>query len=361
MGTKYKRIDSTKRSMLISSKNMFEIIGRELGKEKEMAEYRRLFDGTAASAEMLQDYPVHIDFELNFICNYRCPFCVMSLPEPERNQWGDPNQTLSFEAYKKIIDEGVEKGLRSVQFNGNNEPLTVQDLPEFISYARNKGIVDIIFNTNGSLLDTTKAHQLIDSGVTRLMISLDAFKKETYERYRVRGNYEKVKENVLNFLRIRNEKGSVLPLVRLSFLVHTHNIDELSDFITFWKDKVDFFALQSLRDVFTFDKKRSKELRQLFEVDEEKIDDFFTCPQPFLRAMVRHNGDVLPCCSSHGMKLVIGNIHESSLYEIWNGDRAAMIRDRVNDPENQPEACQKCRQGSTKNFNLEEYSRLLEQ
>ena len=360
MTMKYKRIDSTKRSMLISSKNMFDIIGRELGKEKEMQEYRQIFDGTASSAKMLQDYPVHIDFELNFICNYRCPFCVMSLPESELNEWGDPKQKLSFEAYKTVIDQGVEKGLRSVQFNGNNEPLTVEELPRFIQYARDKGLVDIIFNTNGSLLDSAKANQLMDSGVTRLMISLDAFKKETYEKYRVRGNYETVKNNILNFIKIRNDKGSVLPLIRLSFLVHSHNIDELSDFVNFWKDKVDFFALQSLRDVFTFDDKRSKQMRQLFDVDEEKIDEFFICPQPFLRAMVRHNGDVLPCCSSHGMKLVIGNIHENSLHEIWNGDRANKVRLLVNDRQNQPEVCKKCRQGSTKNFNLEEYSKILE-
>ena len=42
MPIKFKRIDSTKRSLLISSKNMFEIIGHELGKEEEFREYRRL-------------------------------------------------------------------------------------------------------------------------------------------------------------------------------------------------------------------------------------------------------------------------------------------------------------------------------
>jgi len=359
MTTEFKRMDSTQRSLLVSSKRMFEIIGKELGKEKEFKEYRRLFNEATDKAALVQDFPIHIEVELNFLCNYRCPFCVISLPEEERKEWGDPTKKLSFDTYKKIIDEGVQHGLKSVQFNGNNEPLTERQLPKFIKYAVDKGILDISFNTNGSLLDKKISEELIDAGVTRLMVSVDAFKKETYEKYRVGGNYETVKNNILNFLKIRNKKGKVLPLVRISYIVHSNNIDELPDFIDYWKDKVDFFALQSLRDVFTFDKKRSKELRKLFKIDESKIDKFYVCPQPFFRAFIRNNGDVLPCCSAYAMKMVIGNIYEDTLYNIWNGEKMKEVRRRVNDIKNQPFVCKKCREGATKNYDLNEFSERL--
>ena len=360
MPIKFKRIDSTKRSLLISSKNMFEIIGHELGKEEEFREYRRLFNDGVAKAELVQNYPIHIDFEFNFKCNYRCPWCIMSLSKEEWKEWGDYTKTISLETFKKVIDEGVERGLKSIGVNGNNEPLTVKDLPKYIKYASDKGVLDIMFNTNGSLLDPKKSHELIEAGVTRLMISVDAFKKETYEKYRIGGNYENVKNNILNFLKIRNEENRVLPLLRLSYIVHSKNIDELPDFIEYWKDKADFFSLQSLRDVFALEfDKRSEELRRVFKVDETKIDDFYICPQPFVRVTIRNNGDVVPCCSVHGMKLVVGNIYDNSLYEIWNGEKIKMIRNKVNDIHNQPEMCKKCRAGATRNFDLEKYQEKL--
>jgi radical SAM protein with 4Fe4S-binding SPASM domain len=342
MTTKYKRLDSSRISLLLSNKDMFNVIGKELGREDEFREYRRLFDESARDFKVMQKFPVHVDFEINFRCNYKCIFCTMSLPTDELKEWGDNTKSISLNEFKKIIDQGVKNGLKSVGFNGFNEPLTVPNLTEYIRYARDSKLLDIIFNTNGSLLTEDKARDLIDSGVTRIMISLDAFKKETYEQFRIGGDYDRVKTNILNLLKIRNSLGKVLPLVRLSFIANKNNVEELPDFIAFWKDKVDFFSIQSLGDPFLSNKNRSDKFRNLFKVNKAEL-DFWDCPQPFMRVLIRHNGDVIPCCSFAGMKLIVGNINKQSLFEIWNGTRIENIRQNVNNKDKQPKTCKACR------------------
>lgn len=354
-----KRVDSTKRSLLVSRQNIHEIIGKALGREKEFNEYRYLFE-EATKAKLITNYPIHLDFELNFICNIKCHFCILSLPKEKLLEWGDPEIKLSFKSFKKVIDEGVEKGLKSIGVHGNNEPLTVPDLPRYVAYARDKGVLDIFFNSNGLLLTPKKARELIDAGMTRMGISVDAFTAATYERYRIGGDYEKLRNNIFNLIEIKKRSGKVLPIIRLSYVVHENNIHELDDFINYWKGKVDLFAFQSLRDFFLYNGDISKKFRKLFKVDETKIDCFFVCPQPFQRMFVRNNGDVLPCCSAYGMKLVMGNIHHESIYDIWNGEKMREHRRILNNPNLQPEACRKCRTGSTQNFNIEElYAKLL--
>lgn len=355
MDKNYKRSDSTKRSILTSNKDFFELVGQEIGKPKEFKAYRDLFDKSTADSKQYQNYPVHIDFELNFICNIKCTFCIQSLDNKKIKEWGDKKQHISFETFKLIIDDGVKNGLRSVAFNGTNEPLTIKDLDKYIRYAKDSGILDIMFNSNGLLLTKDISRKLIDSGLTRIMISVDAFSKEGYEKQRIGGDYDKLVKNILDFIELRNSMGAKLPLIRLSFLAHAHNIHEIEPFLEFWRDKVDFFALQSLRDAFLLDEEKSNEFREYFDIDTEKIEEFFNCPQPFVRVMVRNNGDVIPCCSFYGMKLPIGNIYNQSIYEIYNGEKMQEIRRVVNSKEEQPEACRMCRSGSTVNYDLSKY------
>lgn len=359
MEENYSREDQSKKSLLASNVDFFKLVGEEIGRPKEFKEYREIFDKSTRDCKSYQDFPIHIDFELNFICNIKCTFCTHSLDDEKIKEWGDKKQKVTFETFKKIIDEGMPKGLRSIAFNGTNEPLTVKDLDKYIKYAKDSGVLDIMFNTNGLLLTKEISKKLIESGLTRLMISIDAFKKETYEEQRIGANYEKLVENILNFLEVRKEMGAKLPLVRLSFLAHANNIDEIEPFIEFWKDKIDFFAFQRLSDAFMYDEEKSESFREEFKMGEVEKDEFFDCSQPFVRVMIRNNGDVLPCCVFYGMKLPIGNIYENSLYDIYNGDAMKKIKQTVNDPDKQSEACRVCRSCTPIDFDLDQYTAKL--
>ena len=139
----------------------------------------------ASQLKLVQDYPIHIDFELHYGCNLKCQQCILQMDGSQL----DPKHPyhilkkkgkISFEKFKEIIDEGTKYGLSSITLGVNNEPLMDKNIVKFIKYASEKGIEDIIIITNGILLDEELAKALLDSGLTKLYFSVDAAKENTY-------------------------------------------------------------------------------------------------------------------------------------------------------------------------------------
>jgi MoaA/NifB/PqqE/SkfB family radical SAM enzyme len=213
----YKRKDSSQISELISVKrNPHTIIAEVVG--SEFGEYRRTWERAVKFEERLV-YPLHMDFEISSICNLRCNMCVMSLSKEESVKYGSgiSEKKLRFETFKAIIDKGVLLGLKSINFNGVNEPLLQKDIVKWIEYAKRRGVLDIMFNTNGVLLNEDMSERLIKSGLTRIMISLDAATSETYKKVRGSDDYHIVKGNIERFIDIRKRLGLTLPIVRYHF------------------------------------------------------------------------------------------------------------------------------------------------
>ena len=322
--TGFEAADSRHVSRLISAKgDPNQIIAAEVG--PAYWDYRRRWE-LARKFRLRPPFPLHVDYELFYRCNLRCPICIMSLPPKERRRWGDPARSLSLETVRRLLDEGAAGGQAAVGLNGICEPLLSPDLPEIIRYARSKGMVDVMFNTNGLLLDEAVSRELILSGLTRIMISLDAATEGTYRRIRVGSDFERVTENVRRFVRLRREMGSRLPIVRVSFCVTSLNEHELEDFVKTWSPVADFFSIQQYGNTFegSYARDRSRLFPERHRYDPQGNQ---RCGQPWKRIMVRHNGEVMPCCDASGLSLVVGSIYESSLAEIWQGPAAERIRE----------------------------------
>ena len=320
----YERKDSSRISELVSTKkDPHEIIAEVAG--PAYTEYRKIWE-SAVRFESKVTYPLHIDFEMTAACNLKCQMCVMKLPNEDRIAYSTPGEKLPFEMFKKIIDEGVPCGLKSVGLNAINEPLLSKDLVKWIAYAKEKGVLDIMFNTNGVLLNEKIAEQLIKSGLTRIMISIDAATAETYKRVRRSDDYELIKMNVENFIALRNRLGCTLPIVRLSFVKMSNNIHELQQFLELWQDKVDFFSIQRYGNPFVPGEKDYEECEEL-HVDKEIEDIGFKCPQPWAKMVVKANGDLNPCCGLQGPKLVYGNAHKDRIEDVWNSSRMDLLRE----------------------------------
>jgi radical SAM protein with 4Fe4S-binding SPASM domain len=287
-------------------------------------DYRRRWD-LARTFQERPDFPIQVDYELFYRCNLRCPICLMSLPAEEKARWGDPSVSLDIGVIKKLLDEGAAQGQVAVGLNGICEPLLSPDLVEIIRYAKSLGMLDIMFNTNGLLLDETISRALVTSGLTRLMISIDAVNQDTYAQIRVGSDLNIVTKNVKRFIRLRNRMGLTLPIVRVSFCVTRMNEHELDDFMAAWSEVADFFSIQHYGN--TFDGEYALDRSRLFP-KHHRYDPGPAprCGQPWKRVMIRHNGDVIPCCDASGLDLVIGNIHQHSLSEIWRGPQAESIR-----------------------------------
>jgi len=301
----------------------------------DFLEYR---ENWKASQEFTKefDFPLYILTELTFSCNYRCPQCILG-DKDETKKFKPETPQMSMELFRKITNEGEKHGCKSLCLNHTNEPLLVKDLTDRIHYAREHGFVDILMNTNGELLTQELSGKLIKSGLTRLMVSIDANSSDTFKKIRVGGDFDLVRKNTLNFIKIRNQMGLKLPLVRTSFVLQAGNKFELEAFEDYWKDRVDYVHIQRFSKPYdTADDSRisNKNLKS------EKI---FRCDQPNNRIVIRSDGQVLPCCSWYSYEIPVGNINDSSIYEIWNAKPMKDLR-RIHYDGNYQlnETCKKC-------------------
>ena len=294
-----KKANTNDITTVINKKDIHQIV-RKYNDKEAFDEYRRLW-AESYKLDKVPDFPIQLDFELNYSCNFRCPMCTWSVESTKgmgKETWFD------FEVYKEVIDEGVKRGLKVIRMNYINEPLIRPDLVKFISYARKAGILDIYFSTNGSLLNKKISKALIKSGLTRLQVSLDAHTEQTYETIR-KSSYtlKQVTKNINNFIRMRDETfQSELPTLRVNFVKTETNENELDDFISYWKERADAIGVQDLVNII----KPSD-----FEGKETPAKQF-QCPQPFNHLAIRYNGHILPCCTFFGAELPIARLESKT-------------------------------------------------
>ena len=304
------------------------VLSSELG--PHFAEYRKLWykSGRVDSP----DFPIHIDFELNDKCNQSCKMCPRNEKmHPDINYELNTKAVLNFETFARIIDEGVPRGLKSVNLGAFAEPMIHKDLFKMLKYARDAGVVDTRIVTNGTLLDR-HINDVFDSGLVNLFVSVDAFSEDKYRE--IRGSpIEKVRGGLLKFLEEKKSRGATLPIVRVSFVDMNRNSEEKQQFIDFWRDKVDFIDIQVF-DNFNID------ITKPYDMSKPKKWD---CESPWVRMSVIANGDVLPCCSFFGRNVPVGNVMKNSMSEIWKGEGMRKVRSGVvEDSLKNCSICQRC-------------------
>lgn len=276
--------------------------------KKEWDKFRSMM--AAASDLQEHSHPLQIDVELNAGCNMACPFCIHGYQKIENN-------LLDRAKFEKILKEAVIIGVKSVKFNYINEPMLRKDLEEIIRWTKDQGIINIYMVTNGTLLTPKRRQSLMQSGLTKLFVSLDAITEDTYNRQRLSGQFNKVVTNVLAFIKERNEIGQQFPLVRVSFLRNQINKHEEKAFQEFWQDKADLIAFQKMNEIP--DRKTS-----LTIADAEMPSK--GCDLPFKQLVIDDDGEILPCCKLAGKKLPIGKIDIMTLQEAWDSSKMKHLR-----------------------------------
>ena len=316
------------------------------------AELRRLYGkrwdkyrSDFASAREFQDqfdFPLYIMLEQTYRCNLACPTCVQGHKD-YRGKYQFDGSSMPWDLYERIVLEGEEHGLPSISTHNNDEPLLVKDLPKRIKFARDHGVMDVIMTTNGLLFNEDKIKSVLDSGVTRVLFSIDAHSSETYDIVRPRRNskapgLEKVKWAIEETLNYREKAGLILPIVRVALVVSVYNQYEVYDFIKEWIDVVDYVDIQCLLlgGVLHY-----QDGLQPSDQIGERVEDF-RCNSPWGRMVIRGNGDVIVCENFQGADTVTGNIYKNSIYEVYNNEFSKRLRMDGKDGTYKEPACIEC-------------------
>jgi len=271
--------------------------------------------------------------ELQDFCNQTCVMCPRNRNlHPSLPYELESKIVSNTDSLKSILQSAIKMGLKSVNFGAFSEPLIHKGLWELIQDCHKNGLVDSRVISNGLLLNKCSS-QVFESGLRNLFISIDAHSPETYLNIRGRG-YEKVLQNLHDFLIEKKRRNALLPIVRVSFVEMEINRHEKDAFIEYWSEKVDHVDIQLWSDYTRVPTAGN---------DFIKKPKLFECRSPWQRMSVLANGDILPCCDFNGRALTIGNIRNDSLASVWKSEKMESVRDNlVND---KSEICNNCQRG----------------
>lgn len=283
-------------------------------------DYRRNWD-RASRIEYLPEYPLMLGIEAIDACNYKCEICYRRYKEGS-------GARIGLDGFKRLVDEGAEYGLPCVIFGGGGEPMMEKKVCDMVRYAGENDVMDILFSTNGALLTPEKIDELVDAGITRMQVSLDAITPDTYKKIRG-GDLEYVESMIHYCLEKRKKENNKLPLIRVSFIAYERNRDEAPAFLEKWKDVADIVDIQNHIDYSNVDSLKEIRTKKLF------------CPQPWQRVNIWSNGDISPCCTFYSKHFAFGNIKTHSVKEVWDGKKVQALRDSLNSG-NFNKVCRNC-------------------
>jgi len=283
--------------------------------------YRQLWDQAISGAATLT-HPLHIDLELLNSCNYSCSFCPYSIAPSKRPKGFDVvgNKQLDIGLIEKVLNE-ADGRLYAVELGYNTEPLLNTRILKIIAMCKQSGVLDIRMSTNGSLLENYDYNAIIESGLTQLQVSIDAVDNESYSLARQSDCYDKVVKSLNDFVIARDNAGSVLPRVRVTYVMTPENKHRAAYFKTQWENIADIIGFQDLMVYPDSGLDVSSAGLQRLEVDK-----YPGCYMPKVRMSIRSDGTVQPCCTVPGMRLHIGNIAKMSIETLWNSPAMQKIR-----------------------------------
>ena len=292
-------------------------------------EYRRAWARRTAQLDH-GDFPLSLNVEATTRCNLACTFC--SQPSLTKDQLGD----MPWALFARLMDEAERHQTPAASLNGLGEPMLLARLPRMIAAAKRHGILDVMFHTNGTLMTEAIARSLIESGLDRIIFSVDSPDKKTYEEMRIHGRWERVVAHVNQFARVRSEMGRSTPLIRTTMVMTEKTILQVPDFVEMWRPVADQITLQDLTwrskllDGGKWENgERSAIPVSLDQVREEAIRRkvSFVCPYLYQSTVVHWNGDVVPCCHPDSRKqMVLGNLAKEELHSVWHGKNYREIR-----------------------------------
>ena len=282
----------------------------------------------------LRDYPLVIAVEASGRCNLRCKMCFQkNMDEQEVPQ---NKQIMSWNTYKKFISELDEEHLYSIVFASRGEPLLNPNICRMIRLAKQKGVLDIKLNTNGTLMTEEMSRQILGSGLDLLVFSVDSVNPERFKK--IRGtDLLPILRNIDQFMEIKEKE---FPEARIKVRVAMVLTKEMQEFHEeeirlaqeYWTGRVDELSIKTENDFASI----------YIEKDEEL--NYSVCSLLWERVYLWNDGTVNPCDIDHLSSLNLGNINDGvSIKELWNGEKMDKLRNAHQcNRKNMKNVCSRC-------------------
>jgi len=317
----------------------------------------RLPEGTERGSSATT-VPRVVFIEVTNRCNLLCETC------PRTYFTREPLKTLSFDEFVSIADGFPD--MRRAVLHGIGEPLLNRELPQMVRYLKERG-VEVLFNSNGTLLTPAWQEALVHSGLDEFRCSIDGASAETYARIRGADLLHKVEEGLAGLVRTKARLQAASPHISIWCVASVLNLEEMPALVEMaarlgvhevYLQRMTFFSQEPQKQrgmaraeyaVFGQEGARQEEIIPRCEALSAELGVDFrasgardprnslaaaqpagwrpwqACLRPWTTAYVTANGNCLPCCISPFAtndyeSLILGNLFERPFDEIWNDD-----------------------------------------
>lgn len=282
------------------------------GWENNYQQYRKAWEENAKK-QVVSEWPLLVDIETSSLCNLTCPMCYTITDEFKEKVCA---RLMSEALFYKIINE-ISGKVHAVRLSLRGEPTLHPQFVKFIKYAKENGIKEVSFLTNGSRLTDSYIKELIEAGADWITVSIDGL-GDDYENIRRPLRFKDTYQKIKRFKEIKEEMKVHKPVIKIQGIWPSikNNVEE---YYNLFEPITDSIAFNPLIDYL--------------DHDEDIIyDENFSCPQLYQRIIVSADGKVLMCSNDEENRNVIGDLNRERLYDIWHGEKMEEIRKTMKQP-----------------------------
>jgi len=293
--------------------------------------------------------PLSVALEPTTSCNLRCPECPSGLRAFTR-----PTGMLQSDFFRDTIDQ-LHKEVFYLIFYFQGEPYLNPEFLSMVQYASQKGMYTAT-STNAHYLTDDNARKTVESGLDRLIISIDGTTQEVYEQYRVGGKLEKVLEGARNIVKWKKELKSKTPFVFFQFLVvkpNEHQLEEVKhlakevgvDEVRYKTAQVYDYENDPHQLIPTIGKySRYRKNKEGKTVVKNALNNH--CWRLWHAPVITWDGLVVPCCFDKDAEHRLGDLNSKSFQDIWHDKNYQQFRKDVIKGRANIDICANCSEGT---------------
>lgn len=304
--------------------------------------------------------PTFVSVEPANFCQLHCPECPVGkanrAEERADRTSARRRERLSVDDFVRVLGQ-VQSTAHTMQFYFQGEPLLNRHLPTMIAMAHNVGLYTIV-STNAQSLTRSMAQQLVQSGLNRIIVSIDGFSQESYASYRVGGDLHRALSG-LRFLREAKEQYGSRICIELQVLRLRSNEHEWQWIRRHYRQLGAsrlVFKTAQLSDyqhghvLMPTDLRYSRYRRVAdgsYQLHRSWIQRHWhnaPCYRLWSGCVITTSGQLLPCCYDKSANYVFGNLLSDSLSSIWHSKKANDFRQQVLCHRNRLPICRECNQ-----------------
>lgn len=291
--------------------------------------------------------PFTISIEPTTACNLRCPECPSGLRSFSR-----PTGNLRADFFRRTIDD-LYRDLYFLIFYFQGEPYINPEFLDMVKYASQKGIYTIT-STNGHFLSEENARRTIESGLDRLIISVDGSTQEVYEQYRKSGNLDQVLQGARNVVKWKKQLGSKTPHLIFQFLVVRPNEHQIPEIYRLAKEiGIDEVKLKTAQIYDYAQGNLLIPVQDQYSRYRQQADGSYRIKNKLLNhcwklwhaCVITWDGMVVPCCFDKDAQYRMGNLQDQSLREVWQQKPYQEFRKNILKGRDQIDICTNCTEG----------------